>query len=109
MGCDGEVLRYGSSVRTALRVVAGAMLCAALGCYSGGPPEPPDQPSLTPERRLRRLSHREYDNVVRDLLGDTTRPARAFVEDSYPNGYDNGSAALAVQSDQVLDYQAAAE
>jgi Protein of unknown function (DUF1592)/Protein of unknown function (DUF1588)/Protein of unknown function (DUF1595) len=29
--------------------------------------------------------------------------------DSYPNGYDNGSAGLAVQSDQVASYQAAAE
>src|SRR5436305_11848449 len=29
-------------------------------------------------RRLRRLSNREYNNVVRDLLGDTTAPGDAF-------------------------------
>ena len=60
-------------------------------------------------RRLRRLSNREYDNVVRDLLGDTSQPANLFIPDSYSNGYDNGSAGLAVQSDQVASYQAAGE
>jgi hypothetical protein len=62
-----------------------------------------------PVRRLRRLSSREYDNVVRDLLGDSSRPATRFVADAYQNGYDNGSAGLAVQSDQVVDYESAAE
>ena len=65
-------------------------------------------PGLT--RRVRRLSNHEYDNVVRDLLGDTTQPSKDFlISDSFPNGYDNGSDGLAVQSDQVLDYQLAAE
>jgi hypothetical protein len=56
--------------------------------------------SQTP-RRLRRLSNREYDNVVRDLLGDTTAPARAFLADAFVSGYDNGPGDLVVQSDQV--------
>ena len=61
-------------------------------------------------RRVRRLSNHEYDNVVRDLLGDTTQPSRGFlISDSFANGYDNGSDGLAVQSDQVMDYQLAAE
>ncbi|HEY3595452.1 MAG TPA: DUF1595 domain-containing protein, partial [Polyangiaceae bacterium] len=60
-------------------------------------------------RRLRRLSNREYNNVVRDLLGDSSRPADAFIKDSFQNGYDNGSVALAVQSDQAFGYQTAAE
>src|SRR3569623_628168 len=65
-------------------------------------------PALT--RRVRRLSNHEYDNVVRDLLGDSTQPSRGFlIADSFSNGYDNGSDGLAVQSDQVLDYQLAAE
>jgi hypothetical protein len=93
----------------------GGAVLLAVGCYAGGPldtPAPGDAPqaiSITPIRRLRRLSSREYDNVVRDLLGDTTQPAKGFIVDSYPNGYDNGSAGLAVQSDQVVGYQAAAE
>ena len=61
-------------------------------------------------RRVRRLSNHEYDNVVRDLLGDSTQPSHGFsISDSFPNGYDNGSDGLAVQSDQVTDYQLAAE
>ena len=88
-------------------------LAAAEGCYSGGPlgapPSATDGTLTQPTRRLRRLSSREYDNVVHDLLGDTSQPALQFVVDSYQNGYDNGSAGLAVQSDQVLGYQAAAE
>ena len=64
---------------------------------------------VSPPRRLRRLSNREYNNVVRDLLGDASQPAKRFLTDSYQNGYDNGSAGLAVQSDQVIGYQEAAE
>jgi hypothetical protein len=77
----------------------------------GGRAVPPDAaaPLTLPTRRLRRLSNREYDNVVFDLLGDSSSPATAFIADSYANGYDNGSAALAVQSDQVVDYEEAAE
>lgn len=87
-----------------------------IGC-TGETPEPaapdritPPPPPLTPAiRRVRRLSSREYNNVVRDLLGDASRPAARFIRDAYQNGYDNGSAALAVQSDQVADYETAAE
>lgn len=82
------------------------------GVGSGAPPpsstaEPPLGPLSS--RRLRRLSAREYDNVVRDLLGDASQPARHFVGDAFQNGYDNGSVGLVVQSDQAFDYQAAAE
>lgn len=72
-------------------------------------PPPVESVGARSPRRLRRLSAREYDNVVRDLLGDTTRPAKRFVLDAFQNGYDNGSVGLAVQSDQAFDYQAAAE
>jgi uncharacterized protein DUF1592/uncharacterized protein DUF1588/uncharacterized protein DUF1595/uncharacterized protein DUF1587 len=69
----------------------------------------PASPLTIPSRRLRRLSNREYDNVVFDLLGDSSMPATAFIADSYTNGYDNGSAGLAVQSDQAVGYEEAAE
>ena len=70
---------------------------------------PPIVPLSSPIRRIRRLSSREYNNVVRDLLGDNSQPANKFVVDAYQNGYDNGSAGLAVQSDQAVTYQSAAE
>src|SRR6185437_5381410 len=60
-------------------------------------------------RNLRRLSIREYDNVVRDLLGDTTQPASQFGQEVYTNGFDNGSDSLTVQGTDVLAFQAAAE
>jgi hypothetical protein len=89
----------------AIGLLAG--LVALDGCRQ--PAAPASDPAATPIRRLRRLSSREYNNVVRDLLGDTTRPADRFIADVYPNGYDNGPALLTVQPEQVLDYQAAAE
>jgi len=94
-----------------MAISAYGLACGQAATYLPSPPsgsEPPGPQSYSP-RRLRRLSSREYDNVVRDLLGDASRPARHFITDSYRNGYDNGSAGLAVQSDQVVGYQAAAE
>ncbi len=110
-------MRIAASITRHAPIGALLVLSAAvsLDCYgtSGAAgtdgPSAASPPTLTPTRRLRRLSSREYDNVVRDLLGATTHPAQAFVTDAFANGYDNGSAALAVQSDQVASYQRAAE
>jgi Protein of unknown function (DUF1592)/Protein of unknown function (DUF1588)/Protein of unknown function (DUF1595)/Protein of unknown function (DUF1587) len=52
---------------------------------------------------------REYNNVVRDLLGDTTQPANQFGQEVYTNGFDNGSDSLTVQGTDVLAFQTAAE
>jgi hypothetical protein len=60
-------------------------------------------------RNLRRLSAREYNNVVRDLLGDATQPANQFGQEVYTNGFDNGSDSLTVQGTDVVAFQAAAE
>lgn len=89
-------------------------LCAFPACHSDGDTPPSDAPATAgpltpPPRRLRRLSGREYNNVVRDLLGETSTPADRFVPDTYQNGYDNGSAGLVVQTDQYEAYQQAAE
>jgi hypothetical protein len=56
------------------------------------------------------LSKREYNNVVRDLLGDTSMPANQFGTEVYFNGYDNGSDGLMVgQTSRVSELQVAAE
>src|SRR5262245_59357349 len=76
-------------------------------------PQPPELVSDTeveaplPVRRVRRLSAREFDNVVADLLGDTSRPSSLLPFEQYANGYDNGSAQLNVQSEQLASFQAA--
>jgi hypothetical protein len=36
---------------------------------------------------LRRLTHSQYNNTVRDLLGDHTSPANQFPQDDYVNGF----------------------
>jgi hypothetical protein len=60
-------------------------------------------------RGLRRLSRREYNNVVHDLLGDTSAPASQFGLEVYINGFDNGSDGLTVQATDVDAFQSAAE
>jgi Protein of unknown function (DUF1592)/Protein of unknown function (DUF1588)/Protein of unknown function (DUF1595)/Protein of unknown function (DUF1585)/Protein of unknown function (DUF1587) len=49
------------------------------GVASGGPRA--DDPNAAGPRPLSRLTRREYDNTVRDLLGDDSRPASAFADD----------------------------
>jgi hypothetical protein len=38
---------------------------------------------------LRRLTHTQYNNTVRDLLGDHTAPANQFPQDDFVNGFRN--------------------
>jgi hypothetical protein len=50
---------------------------------------------LKPDRRpaaatvVRRLTHSQYNNTVRDLLGDFTRPADQFPQEDYLHGFIN--------------------
>jgi hypothetical protein len=60
-------------------------------------------------RGLRRLSHREYNNVVRDLLGDSSQPADQLGDEIYVNGFDNGSDGLTVLGSDVTALQSVAE
>ncbi len=51
------------------------------------------------ERRLepiRRLTHVQYDNTVRHLLGDSTRPSRKFPSEDYVHGYTNQASAQVI-------------
>jgi hypothetical protein len=68
----------------------------------GGPPSV----GATPLRRLTRF---EYNATVRDLLGDTTRPADAFPVEEIRSGFDNNSAVLGVSPVQTEAYLNAAE
>jgi hypothetical protein len=38
---------------------------------------------------IRRLTHSQYNNTVRDLLGDFTRPADQFPQEDFLNGFTN--------------------
>jgi hypothetical protein len=60
---------------------------------------------------MRRISRVEYDNMVRDLLGDTTRPAESFVPESpMTNGVNfETNTYTGVSSLIAQQYQLAAE
>jgi hypothetical protein len=87
---------------------AGGAAVSDAGANSGGT-TPPGMGGAVISRALRRLSIREYDNAVRDLLGDTTQPAAQFGIEVYPNGFDNGSDGLTVNDTTALSFQQAAE
>lgn len=57
---------------------------------------------------LRRLTNEEYNNTVRDLLGDTSRPADAFPPDEAIGGFENNTVSP-VTSLLVERYMGAAE
>jgi len=99
--------------RRPLSLLAGTLsiaLAAIAASCTTDPASTEDAGTLAPTgRALRRLSQREYDNVVRDLLGDTSQPASHFGAEVYVNGFDNGSDGLTVQGTDVIDFQAAAE
>ncbi|WP_233261490.1 DUF1592 domain-containing protein [Vitiosangium sp. GDMCC 1.1324] len=58
---------------------------------------------------LHRLNRAEYDNTVRDLLGDTTHPASDFPMDDHGYGFDNNADVLSLGPLLMEKYSAAAE
>jgi hypothetical protein len=58
---------------------------------------------------LRRLTQSEYNNTVRDLLGDTTHPADSFPPDQQIGDFTNTATALTVPPLLAQAYQSAAE
>jgi hypothetical protein len=42
-----------------------------------------------PDQLVRRLTHSQYNNTVRDLLGDYSRPAQRFPPEDYVDGFKN--------------------
>lgn len=63
-------------------------------------------PGKSPIRRMTRF---EYDNTVRDLLGDDTHPADSFVPEEEALGFDNQAAALGVTQILAEQYMVASE
>ncbi len=58
---------------------------------------------------IRRMTRWEYNNTVRDLLGDSTRPADRFVEEEEAAGFKNNADALTVSALLAEQYLTAAE
>ena len=58
---------------------------------------------------IRRLNRFEYNNTVRDLLGDTTQPADDFPIEEKRLGFDNNAEALQVSPVLAEQYMLSAE
>jgi hypothetical protein len=58
---------------------------------------------------LRRLTHSQYNNTVRDLLGDQTAPANQFPAEDYINGFKNQYDVQNLSPMLIEAYSAAAE
>jgi len=93
------------------------LLCAGcLGQIVGpddGDTAPPDarcSGELIPgPATIRRMTRWEYNNTVRDLLGDTTRPADNFVAEEESAGFQNNADAHTVSALLAEQYLEAAE
>lgn len=59
--------------------------------------------------RLVRLTHEQYDNSVRDLLGVDLEPSSEFLADPEFSGFDNNAEGLTVPDRLARDYRRAAE
>jgi hypothetical protein len=70
------------------------------GTVSGADPGP---------TTIRRLNRTEYNNTVRDLLGDATRPADSFPPDNVATTFDNNAEVLTIPPVLLEDYANAAE
>ncbi len=58
---------------------------------------------------IRRLNRVEYNNTVRDLLGDVTSPASSFAPEPAVHAFDNDAASLSASPVLIEDYLSAAE
>ena len=58
---------------------------------------------------IRRLNRKEYDNTVRDLLGEDLRPSNGFLPDEEFLGFDNQASSLQISPLHAEQYMAAAE
>jgi hypothetical protein len=62
-----------------------------------------------PDQFVRRLTHSQYNNTVRDLLGDYSRPADRFPSEDYIDGFKNQLRTQGIPPLLVEGYSTAAE
>jgi Protein of unknown function (DUF1592)/Protein of unknown function (DUF1588)/Protein of unknown function (DUF1595)/Protein of unknown function (DUF1587)/Protein of unknown function (DUF1585) len=62
-----------------------------------------------PDQLVRRLTHSQYNNTVRDLLGDYSRPAQRFPVEDYVDGFKNQLRLQGMPPLLVESYSTAAE
>jgi hypothetical protein len=65
--------------------------------------------SAKPVMELRRLTHSQYNNTVRDLLGDFSAPANQFPPEDFIDGFKNQALAQSISPILAEAYSTAAE
>lgn len=78
----------------------------------GGASHSPSLPTVSgpaPPSVIRRLTHTQYNNTVRDLLGDLTRPATQFPPEDFVRGFKNQTGGQSMSLLLVEAYSKAAE
>ncbi len=88
---------------SSLASVSDATLAAAMKSLHGS------EGDGAPKQLVRRLTHAQYDNTVRDLLGDYSRPAERFPPEDYVDGFKNQLTAQDMPPLLVETYSTAAE
>jgi len=98
-GGGGAGSAVGGGLGTGAAVGAGA-------ASSGGAAIDPGAPGITV---IRRLNKAEYNNTVRDLIGNSSAPAKDFPPEEQGYGFNNNAAALSVSPVLVQAQLSAAE
>ena len=92
----------GLESRYLLSAMTLTFLCLALAGSTPGAEPAPEEP-------LRRLTHSQYNNTVRDLLGDRSRIADQFPPEDFVNGFKNQLRAQSMSPLLAEAYSKAAE
>ena len=88
---------------TSLASASDATLAASMKSLVAGEGE------AGPKQLVRRLTHAQYDNTVRDLLGDYSKPAERFPPEDYVDGFKNQLTGQGMPPLLVETYSTAAE
>jgi hypothetical protein len=88
---------------TSLASASDATLAAAIHTLTAG------EGAAAPKQLVRRLTHAQYDNTVRDLLGDYSKPAERFPPEDYVDGFKNQLTGQGMPPLLVETYSTAAE
>lgn len=99
----GERIRPGSEAESALK--------AWIDYLAATPPPAVRSSGLIepPKPVLRRLTHAQYNNTVRDIAGEESRPADAFPKEDFVNGFTNQAEGQSISPLLASAYGAAAE
>ena len=68
-----------------------------------------DTSEAGPKELVRRLTHSQYNNTVRDLLGDYSQPANRFPQEDFVDGFKNQLTAQGMPPLLVETYSTSAE